>query len=145
MSSTPFVDDVERSRARTDITTDFYARALEASAARGAAWRPPCRRGHRSCPAARERPPASSPAAAGRRSSCPCRPFLYPPAQTSKKRGLAEIAKRKFRIQRNDGHEQKDCYIYDLGAEEPKEPAGTCYGEWGKDFFCGMPKIVKKK
>ena len=27
----PFVDDVERSRARTDITADFYAKALEAS------------------------------------------------------------------------------------------------------------------
>ena len=30
-SSTNFVDDVERSRARTDVTADFYAQALEAS------------------------------------------------------------------------------------------------------------------
>ena len=32
MSNTPnFVDDIERSRAKTDITADFYAKALEAS------------------------------------------------------------------------------------------------------------------
>ena len=30
-SSSKFVDDVERSRARTDVTADFYAQALEAS------------------------------------------------------------------------------------------------------------------
>lgn len=30
-SSTTFVDDVERSRARSDISADFYAQALEAS------------------------------------------------------------------------------------------------------------------
>lgn len=30
-NDTPFVDDVERSRAKTDITADFYAQALEAS------------------------------------------------------------------------------------------------------------------
>ncbi len=30
-NDTPFVDDVERSRAKTDVTADFYAQALEAS------------------------------------------------------------------------------------------------------------------
>jgi uncharacterized RmlC-like cupin family protein len=30
-SITPFVDDTERQRARTDVSADFYARALEAS------------------------------------------------------------------------------------------------------------------
>ena len=30
-NDTPFVDDVERSRAKTDVTADFYAKALEAS------------------------------------------------------------------------------------------------------------------
>jgi uncharacterized RmlC-like cupin family protein len=30
-SESPFVDDIERSRARTDQTADFYAQALEAS------------------------------------------------------------------------------------------------------------------
>jgi len=30
-NDTPFVDDIERSRAKTDVTADFYAKALEAS------------------------------------------------------------------------------------------------------------------
>jgi uncharacterized RmlC-like cupin family protein len=30
-NETPFVDDIERQRAKTDITADFYAQALEAS------------------------------------------------------------------------------------------------------------------
>ena len=30
-NKTPFVDDIERSRAKTDTTADFYAQALEAS------------------------------------------------------------------------------------------------------------------
>ena len=30
-NAAPFVDDIERSRAKTDVTADFYAKALEAS------------------------------------------------------------------------------------------------------------------
>ena len=30
-NDTPFVDDIERSRAKSDVTANFYAKALEAS------------------------------------------------------------------------------------------------------------------
>ena len=30
-NDTPFVDDIERSRAKSDVTADFYAKALEAT------------------------------------------------------------------------------------------------------------------